>query len=211
MYPPERIEELKKQNERYYLREYELEIVPDEGAIIHNVHYYDQLPQIRAIALGTDLAISMKQTADYTAFNAVAEGIDGKYYSLKSMKKRLSFNDTLVELDRWYKKLKIEYPMVPVLVGWEDVAYQRAGSEEATRRYKLPIKSIKRTSDKRSRLNIIEPHISSGQVLYRKNEDAELVIELLGFGVEPNDDLLDAHEMAVHLLIDRKRPDIMWL
>jgi predicted phage terminase large subunit-like protein len=211
MYPAERIKELRKQDERFFRREYLLEIVPDEGTIVEKVHYYTDEPKLRYLAVGTDLAISEKQTADFTAFNVCGQGHDGKIYNLHSFKKRMSFNDTLAELNKLYLKLKMQYAGLPILLGWEDVGYQRAGMQEATRRYKMPIKPIKRDKDKRSRLHAIEPHISTGQVLYREKEDVELVIEILHFGVEAHDDLMDAHEMAVQLLLTRVSPSISWV
>lgn len=210
-FSPEKIAEIKKRNERFFLREYLLKLVPEEGQVVKQVHYYTKADEIHQIAIGTDLAISKKETADYTAFDVAGLAKDGNIYNLYTYYARMQFNETLAKLDEIYTSFKQQYPNKPITVGWEDVAYQRAGAEEATRRYKMPILLIKRSNDKRSRLQTIEPHLSTGHVKFRERGDEDTVIQTLNFGVEAHDDLMDAMEMAVSILITKRRPSIGWV
>ena len=214
-FTPEIINKLKVNPDnpsKYFLREYLLKLIPDEGQVVEKIVYYTKVTTpIKRLAIGTDLAISQKETADYTAFNVAGEGEDGNIYNLYSYHGRLSFNDTLAKLNSLYQQYRLEHPNIPLTVGWEDVGYQRAGAEEATRRYRIPIKLIKRAKDKRSRLQTIEPHYSSGHVKFREVGDEELAIEILGFGMEAHDDLMDAAEMAHSMLVTIPKPDIAWL
>ena len=207
-----KVAEIKKMvGQRYFMREYLLKLIPEEGAVVEKVHYYQKLPRITQLAIGTDLAISQKQTADYTTFNVAGQGEDGNIYNLYNFYGRLLFNQTLSKLNEVYKAFKEQYPTVPIKVGWEDVAYQRAGAEEATRRYSIPIDLVRRTTDKRARLQVIEPHLSSGHVKFRENGDEDVVIQILNFGVEAHDDLADAFEMSITMLINKVRKEIIWL
>jgi hypothetical protein len=74
------IEMLKKTtaSETAFLREYMLKIVSDASRVIHPewIHYYDDLPSDKRddyqyTATGIDLAISQKESADYTAMVSV--------------------------------------------------------------------------------------------------------------------------------------------
>lgn len=194
---------------RFWLREFLLRIIPDEGQVVSQVHYYNTLPtKITAIAIGVDLAISQKQTADNTAFDVAGEGEDGKIYNLYTHARRLLFNDTLAKLNEIYENYRTLYPNVPIKIGWEEVAYQAVGIEEYTRRYGVKPEGIKRTTDKRARLNLLEPRLTSGQILFRENGDEDLVMEIINFGVERYDDLMDAAEIAFNLLITKVIPRI---
>lgn len=209
-YPENRIKELQGKK-RFYLREYELKIIPDEGQVIDKIHYYQKLPTIKRIAIGTDLAISQKETADYTAFAVVGEDSDRNMYSIYNWQGRVNFNDTLTKLNDVYQSISKKYEGVPIVIGWEDVGYQRAGQQEAQRRYSLPIKLVRRTKDKRARLQTIEPQLSTGQMKFREDGDEDAVLQIIGFGVETHDDLMDAYEIAISQLANQPRPSIAWL
>lgn len=196
---------------RFFLREFLLKIVPDEGQVITKVEYYNKLPKLKTIAIGTDLAISKKETADYSAIVVAGLGDDGKYYCLHHHSGRWNFNEFLDEINNTFVRYHKAFPDLPCYLGFEDVAYQRAAIEEGRRRYGLPIKSIKRTTDKRARLQTQEPYYSSGQIMFRSKGDEDVVIQILNFGVEMHDDLMDACEMAFDLLIKQVKPDILWL
>jgi len=198
-------------NDRFYLREYMLKIIPDEGQVITRIEHYQKLPKLRALAIGCDLAISQKDSADYTAFVVAGEGTDGKIYTLHSEHARISFNDTLSRLNDLYTNYRKVHKDIPIYVGWEDVAYQRAGIEEAIRRYKIPVVGIKRSTDKRSRLQTLEPYFVSSQILLRERGDEDLELQIINFGVEAYDDLMDAGEIAYNLIIGSDKPDIDFL
>ena len=75
-YPTEKYLENEKRkvgNEIAWQREYLLRIVSDAGRVVHPewIHYYDEIPygknKFVDYWIGVDLAISQKETADYTA------------------------------------------------------------------------------------------------------------------------------------------------
>lgn len=211
MYDDNRINQIKEGRERFYLREYELKIIPEEGRVINKVHYYAKLPTLRRIGIGTDLAISERTSADYTAFSVFGEDENNKLYSLYQWQGRVSFNDTLTQLQSLYQTMQAQYPDTSCSIFWEDVGYQRAGAQELTRRYNLPIVMVKRSTDKRSRLQTIEPRLTNAQVMFREHGDEDAVIQIMGFGVESHDDLVDSNEIVISGLTRNPSPSIAWL
>lgn len=202
------IDKTRRWKNKYFLREFLLKIIPDEGQVIRRIEHYKVAPKLKSIGIGTDLAISKKETADYSSVGVVGEGIDGNYYNLKSVAGRWDFNETLERVYHVYKAYRDAHSDIPISLGFEDVGYQRAAIEEFTKRYKVAPQSIKRTTDKRARLQTIEPYFASGQVRFREEGDEDLENEIVNFGVEEHDDRMDAFEIALNLLLSRQTPDI---
>lgn len=214
------IEKIKVRSKRYYQREYLLQAVAEEDQIIKSVEWYTKLPTktdkddrevpaIKRIALAADLAISEKQTADRTAFNALAEAEDGNFYNLISEAGRWDFHDTLKKIALAYRYLREEYDEnIPIEVGIEDVQYQRVAIQQIKREFGVPARGIPQTKDKRSRLWVLEPHFVAGRMRFRERADQEVVDELLGFGIEEHDDRSDAFEMSARMLLENSRPNI---
>ncbi len=73
----------------------------------------------------------------------------------------------------------------------EDVAYQKAAIQEAQRRM-LAVRAMRVGGDKRARLRTAATFIQNGTVVFPKKGCEDLIAQLLGFGVENNDDLVDA-------------------
>lgn len=206
------IEKLRHQfGTRFFMREHLLKLVPDEGQVIKQVQYYSQLPELIKIGIGVDLAISQKQTADYSAINCLGMSKEGKYYNIKTSAGRWNFNQTLEQINDIYTGMKTAFKGIPVLLGVEDVAYQKSAIEEIIRRYHLPVKPIKVNNDKRSRLQSAEPYFISNQIFFRQNEDADVVNEILNFGIEQYDDRMDAFLHSLFLTLQDARPDILWI
>lgn len=211
-YDLKEIEKLKhKFGMRFFMREHLLKLIPEEGQVVKAVQYYRNKPDIDLIGIGVDLAISQKQTADYSAINIIARGKDGNYYNLHSEAGRWTFNETIERINILYTSFKNSYPYAPVSLGVEDVGYQKSAIQELVRRFHLPVKPIKRNIDKRARLEAIEPYFVSNQVFFRPNEDADVVNEILNFGIEEHDDRMDAFEISLRMVISTARPDILWL
>ena len=90
-------------NEVTWQREFELNIVPDDYQIIHRewIQKYDMLPTegYRGTFVGIDLAISLKDTADYTAMvigRLYKVGKENVLYILPLMiNKRMTFPETV--------------------------------------------------------------------------------------------------------------------
>lgn len=181
--------------ETSWQREYLLKVVPIEGQEVKDewIRYYDKLPEsVSRSAVGVDLAISKKETADYTAMvGGVGSMVDGlpKIFILPHpINERLSFHETIQQM----KSLQLaigKYSTPLFLV--EDVAYQRAAVEEAQRQG-VPVEAIRPGADKRARLRAAATFIQNGTVLFPRMGTEDLISQLTGFGVEDHDDLVDA-------------------
>lgn len=203
-YPDKKAIEKKKREVvdlRTWQREYLLKIVPEEGQVVEDewIRYWDTLPKMRAIAIGTDLAISKKEVADYTAICVIGLGKDKNFYNLKSIQGKWNFFEAMEKISEIYFSYKKENKTIPVVLGIEDVAYQRAAIEYLKKEYGIPARAVERVKDKRARLEVKAPFIKDGMVYFSK-DDEDLIIQLTGFGIEAHDDLVDAWEMAMSLL-----------
>lgn len=191
---------------RAFDREYLLRVLPSEGQIVkeNQILDWEGLPEkIKAIAIFCDPAISEKQSADYTAIDVCLLGEDRKFYNYLSYQAHINFHATKTKIKAVYNDIKLFFEKIPILVGVEDVAYQKALIQELQREYLLPVRAVKRLDDKKARLEILTPLFESGRVLFAKNQD-ELKNQILSFTEEgykeEHDDLFDAFEGAVDLL-----------
>jgi len=207
-YTPDKIAELKK--DRFWQREYLLKPMVGEGQLVKKLFYYSSVPKdtLRRIAIGVDLAISKKDEADYSAINVLAQDGNKKMYNLKNIYGRWNFNETLSNIYTVYQTYTKVYPHLAVLLGFEDVAYQRAAIEEFYRRYSIQPISIKQTKDKRARIETTLPYIENEQVLFGREGMEDLEIQLLNFGTERYDDCVDAFEISMRILLEHSIPMI---
>jgi len=209
-------EKLKAGNEFAWQREYLLHIVPDEEQAIHRewLQFYDKLPERKRIVahytshieirIGIDLAISKKDTADYTAMviGWVYEDTDSyKIYILKTINKKMSFPETVETC----KLLTTSYEkdgMPPTLV-IEDVAYQKALPQQLENEGIWSVKTTRPgNQDKRTRLVLTANLIKSGKVMFPRTGCEELINQIVHFGVEKHDDLADAFSNLVLSVVE---------
>lgn len=198
-----------------FLREYLLKVVPEEGTDIKEewIKYYDVEPteiQTGLSGTGIDLAISKKETADYTAMvsgtSFVKEGIPKIYIKANPLNARLSFHETIETT----KAMATANPFSIFFV--ESVAYQKAAIEEMERAL-LPVIAMSAGADKRARLRAIAIYIQNGTIIFPRNGCEDLIIQLLGFGVEEHDDLVDAFVYLVLGLVQQgmQNPEVIGL
>lgn len=186
--------------------EYLLEIVSDLERVVQPAwiqRYPDDFfatsrIQRPMMVLGVDLAISEKETADYTAIVPVI--VTGMRESVQAfvatpiVNRRMSFAEQLDTIELMYHQL-IEKYRVTVVV--EDVGYQRALIQQLSDRGCIVEGFKVGNIDKRTRLNLISPKIRDGEILFPRTGVDHLVAQIVGFGVEKHDDLMDAFVMAV--------------
>ncbi len=178
----------------FWAREFMLKMMPEDGQVIKEVFYIETVPkhaEYLISAVGIDLAISKKQTADYTVMvkGSVWE-YNGKIliHIDDVLKKRLSLRETINEAKTFC--LDPDGYYCPMFV--ESVAYQQACIEEMEREG-MPVEGMKTgTADKKARLQSVSPMIQNGLVLFNRNTTGDLQTELINFGVEKNDDTVDA-------------------
>lgn len=211
-------------NKVSWQREYLLNIIPDEDQIIDPawIQFYDALPSesnCMVTGVGVDLALSQRQTADMTAIIVAKTYSDisitdwsapdaYEVYLLPEMiNRKLTFRQTITNLQTIYAKY--DYPTIYV----EDVAYQGAAVEQLEAEG-VPAKGIKIGSvDKRARLNLVSHLIENGTVKFPRQGCEELISQLVHFGVEKHDDLVDAFTLLIWQLHQHgmHQPRITWL
>ena len=190
-------------------REYRLHLVPDDEQIIvrEMVHYYDSLPDLlrggsRTVVVGVDLAISERDAADCTAMLTLdirGSGDDMRIYVLPNpVNKRIGFPETVDLVKEMNAALRSPKFYV------ETTAYQEA-LVQALQKHTIDVTGVKPNQDKRTRLNMIADKIQRGTILFPKHGCNELITQLVGFGIEKHDDLVDALTLGV---IEAVREDV---
>jgi predicted phage terminase large subunit-like protein len=142
--------------------------------------------EIKKVILGCDLAISKKDSADYTVITAVGQGEDLKLYVLDVTSGRLSFQQQKTTIramvDRWN----------PVQTIVESVAYQAVMIEELRSEGGLKIVPYKTVTDKVSRAMGISGHFENSNIFFRKNVMMDHIDSLLLFPDAAHDDFVDS-------------------
>lgn len=191
-------------------REYMLRILSTSERVIHPdwIQYYTELPpfnedyDFRFTATGIDLAISQRDTADYTAMvSAHVFGYEEDikiYIAPNPINRRMVHKETLDTAMNLSKSLG-QGEMTWILV--EDVGYQKAVVQELERAG-FPAKSVRvHGSDKRSRLALTSHLVQNGTVLFPKKGAESLITQMVGFGSEKHDDLADAFSLLINKII----------
>lgn len=209
----EEIESERKLNtdDRNWQREYRLKIISGFDQIVKRewIHYYDNLPrpvygtetEYVGTITGVDLAISEKETADYTAM--VSAHIFGHYdedfkvYVLPSIiNERIDFPTTLEKIIALVGTVYYEEGLNTIYI--EDVAYQKSVVQALRHKGLYGVKGVSTGGkDKYSRLNNITPLLQSGKILFPRYGAEDLIQQLLYFGKEKHDDMVDAFVIAM--------------
>lgn len=204
------IEELKQTvNESAFQREYMLKILPDDDQVIHPdwIKYYDALPPTNILgyrypAIGVDLAISEKNNANFTAM--VSAYVFGSRENLQifilpnPINKRLNFPDAIKQV----KQLSIDLGHGRIFV--ESVGYQPAFIQQLRLDGYMAEDFKVGGLDKRERLSLAALPIQSAKVLFPKNGAEALINQVLGFGRERYDDMVDALTILVLKVIEKE-------
>ena len=194
-----------------WYREYLLQIIDDREPVIDKswIQYYDELPIILrdqgySFATGVDLAISEKDTADFTALvtaKVIGDGNKQKIYILPNpINDRLNFSEILNRAEGICKlhegkganKFYIEEVM---LQGFMTQQMQEKNIDAVG----VPI----RGKDKRTRLELAANPIFEGKVLFPRHGCERLIDQALNFAVTKHDDLVDALTTLILGIIDK--------
>ncbi len=208
------IENLKQSmgNEISWQREFMLRIISDDGQLIYPewIHYYDDLPgsertEYRYTGVGVDLAISQKNTADYTAMvSANIYGWNKKmkiYIQPNSVNERLTFPQTVDKIKLISKTIGYKRPNIYI----EDVGYQASLIQHLNNEGVRVEGSKTHGQDKRTRLALTTEFIHSGKILFPQKGAEQLIAQLTGFGVEKYDDLADAFSILILKIMEKRK------
>lgn len=193
-------------------REYLMKIVSDTERVIHPewLHFYDNLPDcnnglfVHSLVIGVDVAISESEMADYTAFvpilvfsdlNACWQG----YVLPRIVNKRMSFPET-VDLLKIYARSFEQKKYSTVYI--EDAGYQRALAQQLEREHvKAEAVGLKGLG-KRERIALVSAAIKTGQFMFPKIGAEDLIRQMVEFGQDKHDDIVDAFTLAARKIIE---------
>jgi phage terminase large subunit-like protein len=200
-------ERLKIGDKFAWAREFLLKILDDREAVIDKswIHYYDELPktnnnnETEYFAIGVDLAASQKESADFTAMVSakVIERDDGSstiYILPNPVNERIQFPKITNRIKMLTNSFGGRYS---TYIFVEEVALQvyliQYLDDDNFIVEGLKIYGM----DKRTRLNFTTHPIQSGKVLFPKKGAEPLIEQLLHFGVEKHDDMVDAFTVLI--------------
>jgi predicted phage terminase large subunit-like protein len=158
-------------------------------------YYEPQNLHIRDLNVFTtvDLAISKKETADYTVVCTIGVNADNQWFLLDVQFGRWDPSESMDHIFEAVTRYK------PLYVGIEKVAYQAALShfiekEMPKRNIFFTTKDLEAKEKKEERIKAIQPRFKAGTVMFAKGASylGELESELLAFPKSLHDDLIDA-------------------
>lgn len=174
------------------------------GASVHRewVKYLDAFPRHvpHTIAIGVDLAISLKDSAAYTAIVVLARLRDGRVIVLAVKRFRLPFNAILGEIRRTAELWK------PDVIGIEATQFQAAVVQELLRTTNLPVLGVTVQADKLIRFQPILARYEQGLVYHVRGLPAEFEEELFAFPEGEYKDQCDALGLAYSCCPDPHGP-----
>lgn len=181
-------------------QEIEGDFVDLENARIQRSWFrYSEAPSGLPVSLGVDLAISTRQSADYTAVVAsVFDPDSGNRWVLDAQRDRKSFNGAKNFIEQMAAKWQAQ------VVNVESVAYQAAMVQELTRTTSLNVKAVVSSKDKLTRFAPVEARLEQGLVHFVPGLPGYLEDELLSFPSGPHDDLCDALAMSLNIPARRR-------
>lgn len=215
MYPTQAsIEELRrKEGEEAFLREYQLKIISPAGQVVKPewIQYYDplhmpDLPAYRYTIISADLASSQKDTADYTAI--VSARVYGYEKDLRVLilpnpiNERLLFPPSIIKLKNLYDEMSRDGNTVKLVI--EDVGFQAVTVHQLNDDGYPAQGWHPGSTDKHARLTAYSITIQHGQVMFPKQGAESLVRQIVGFGSEAHDDLVDAFTMLLAVVKEDK-------
>jgi len=201
-------ERKKVMNAQAWAREYMLQIVTNEDAVIHKewIQYYDVLPpRMDSYAIGIDLAIAQNETSNFTAIvsgGVIGHGQEQYIYILPNPVNEKMSHLNNVNRAEMLSRTIWNGSLADIFV--EDVGYQKSVIQELCSR-SLPAKGVlTHGQDKRARIMSISHLIQSGKILFPRKGAEALIAQLIGFGSEKDDDLADALTTLIRGLLERR-------
>ncbi len=214
----DKIEKLKKDtmNDRAWMMEYLLRPISDDTQVILSewIRYYEKIPEkntaneYRGAFIGIDLAISEKETADYTAMVTIhvfGYGNNTKIYIDPNLvNQRLNFPAALKTTKRLSESYLYENRKAQVFC--EDNGYFKSFIQVLEEEGVVQIEGVSSRCDKRTRLVLVSPWMKSGRVFFPNKGAEQLIAQITGFGVERHDDLMDAFSLIIGEVMKKSHP-----
>lgn len=149
-----------------YLAQYQQRPRPRSGQIIQPGWFPTckpaDVPRILRKVLGCDLAVSTKETADYTVFFPIGEGVDGRLYLFRPFRDRVEAPDSRKACASLARQHRAS------VIAVESVAFQLAFVQELRRMPELrgfSVVGVDADRDKESRARGWSPQAEQGQIV----------------------------------------------
>lgn len=174
------------------------------------IGFYTELPKEapRRRILGVDLAISEKDSADFTALVPIyiyGYGEKMKIYVLPQIvNARMNFPDSV---ERIRQAVDSMGPRTQVEVAIEDVAYQRSMAQHLKSKGLRTIEKSVAGRDKRGRLAVAAGLVQSKQILFPESGAELLISQLVYFESQNHDDVADAFSLGCNVELDELKQE----
>ncbi len=169
--------------------------------IFKPIEFYESIDLTMVDCYGyIDLAISEKETADYTSIVTIGRHRNtGKLYVIEPVRIRGSVTVQLELVFSMHKKYKYR------TFGVESVAYQKAFAQILRERSNksgeyIPVTEIEIDKDKVRRAIEVTPHVENGTIVFNAGYQ-EFMAELVQFPMAEHDDYVDAFVGAVKIAL----------
>lgn len=193
-----------------WFREFMLQIIDEREPLLRNedIDYYDELPTILrnqgySFATGVDLAISEKDTADFTSLvtaKVISHGQNQGIYILPNpINARLKFSEIIGRAEDICKTYEGKFANKFYI---EDQMLQGYVTQQLKEKNIDAIGVPIRGKDKRTRLQFSVPSIVDKNVHFPRRGCEELIKQLVNFGTERHDDLVDAFTTLILGMIE---------
>lgn len=154
------------------------------------------------VYMAVDLAISTKDTADFTACAVIGVEASGRIWILYLKRARVGFYDALQMIESIAMKYR------PLEIGVEKVQYQAAAVEQLLRTTTLPVRAVVPDRDKLMRFQPLQVRYQNNLVYHAEDLIPDWLEELLSFPLGDNDDMVDAVAYAFSMAGDFGRNQI---
>lgn len=167
-----------------------------------HLEYFDSENVMRAVDKSAitimatcDLAISARETADFTVIIIFGKSKDNNIFIIDVIRQRFETTNHLPLLQSVYQRYR------PALIGVENVQYQKSLIQQAIKSG-LPVKSLRPDKDKISRALMIASQLENGMIYFQRNADylPEFEKELLNFPKSRHDDQVDAFSYIIQMI-----------
>ena len=157
----------------------------------------------KRIVQGFDPAIAGGDDADFSALVTIAvieRGVESPAFAVVDVvRDRMTFEAQVARITERAERWK------PSVIGIEEVAYQKALTQTLRSRTSLPIKGVRRRTDKLSRAYALQGLFEERRIWLDRGAP-DLTDELAAFPEGRHDDLFDALETAIELARTTHRP-----
>ena len=220
-YPVSELKHIESVNNYKFMSQYQQNPVAVGGSVIKTewFNYYpiEQSYNYKKIVISADTAISVKESADFTAFIVGGVTEQGKLHILDIIRGKWEYPELRTTLVNLYNKWQFDiYHTSASAVYVENKASGQQIIQELKKATGLPIIAVDVTKDKLTRVEEILDYIASGNVLLPVSEtygnNSLLLNECQEFNREQtqtHDDVLDATVHLINNTIAKRRVSIL--